>query len=61
MVIKVLFVVLILSTAAMVAVGIAFYLRVRRHFDGATSEAETTCGDGSARSGQTNDPFDGSS
>ena len=40
MVIKVLFVVLILSTAAMVAVGIAFFLRVRRHFDG-TSEAET--------------------
>ena len=25
----------------MVAVGIAFFLRVRRHFDGTTSEAET--------------------
>ena len=37
--IKVLFVVLLLSTAAMVAVGIAFFLRVRRHLDG--TEAET--------------------
>ena len=40
MVIKVLFVVLILSTAAMVAVGIAIYLRVRRHLGAAHTEAE---------------------
>lgn len=42
MVIKVLFVVLILSTAAMVAVGIAIYLRVRRHLDSAHPEPEIT-------------------
>jgi hypothetical protein len=40
-VIKVLFVVLILSTAAIVAVGIAIHLRVQRHFDGKTSEVES--------------------
>ena len=42
MVIKVLFVVLILSTAAIVAVGIAIYLRVRRHLDSAHPEGEMT-------------------
>ena len=41
-VIKVLFVVLIVSTAAMVAVGIAIFLRVRRHLDGAGPEPEAT-------------------
>jgi hypothetical protein len=41
-VIKVLFFVLILSTAAMVAVGIAIYLRVRRHLDSAHPEPEMT-------------------
>ncbi|MFZ0705190.1 MAG: hypothetical protein WAM71_06270 [Candidatus Korobacteraceae bacterium] len=42
MVIKVLFVVLIVSTAAMVAVGIAIFLRVRRHLDSGHPEPETT-------------------
>jgi hypothetical protein len=41
-VIKVLFLVLILSTAAMAAVGIAIYLRVRRHLDSAHPEGEMT-------------------
>jgi hypothetical protein len=41
-VIKVLFVVLILSTAAIIAVGIAIYLRVRRHLETAHSEGEMT-------------------
>lgn len=41
-VIKVLFVVLILSTAAMATVGIAIYLRVRRHLDSAHPEGEMT-------------------
>jgi hypothetical protein len=40
-VIKVLFVALILSTAALVAVGIAMYFRVRRHLQVAKSEGET--------------------
>lgn len=40
MVIKVLFVVLILSTAAIVAVGIAIHFRVKRHLDVAHPEAE---------------------
>jgi hypothetical protein len=39
-VIKVLFVVLILSTAAIVAVGLAIHFRVRRHLDSAHPEAE---------------------
>lgn len=42
MVIKLLFFVLILSTAAVIAVGIAIYLRVRRHLDGAHPETEIT-------------------
>lgn len=40
MVIKVLFLVLILSTAAIVAVGLAIHFRVKRHLDGAPTEAE---------------------
>ncbi len=40
MVIKVLFVVLLLSTAAIVAVGLAIHFRVKRHLDGATPEGE---------------------
>lgn len=39
--IKVLFVVLILSTAAVLAVGLAIHFRVKRHLDGATPELET--------------------
>lgn len=42
MVIKVLFVVLILSTAAIVAVGLAIHFRVRRHLDSAHPEGEMT-------------------
>lgn len=42
MVIKVLFVVLILSTAAIVAVGLAIHFRVRRHLDSAHPEGERT-------------------
>lgn len=42
MVIKVLFVVLILSTAAIIAVGVAIYLRVRRHLETTHSEGEMT-------------------
>ena len=41
MVIKVLFVVLMLSTAAIVAVGLAIHFRVKRHLDGTTAETET--------------------
>jgi hypothetical protein len=41
-VIKVLFSVLILSTAAVIAVGIAIYFRVRRHLDVPHAEAEMT-------------------
>jgi hypothetical protein len=37
-VIKVLFVVLILSTAAIIAVGLAIHFRVRRHLDSAHPE-----------------------
>ena len=39
--IKVLFVVLILSTAAILAVGLAIHFRVKRHLDGATPELDT--------------------
>jgi hypothetical protein len=39
-VIKVLFLVLILSTAAVIAVGLAIHFRVKRHLDGATPEPE---------------------
>jgi len=39
-VIKVLFVVLLLSTAAVIAVGLAIHFRVKRHLDGATPEPE---------------------
>jgi len=39
-VIKLLYVVLVLSIAALVAVAIAVYLRVRRHLDGKVSDAE---------------------
>ena len=42
MVIKVLFVVLILSTAAIVAVGLAIHFRVKHHLDGAHTEGEMT-------------------
>ena len=38
--IKVLFVVLILSTAAILAVGLAIHFRVKRHLDGAPPEPE---------------------
>ena len=39
-VIKVLFVVLLLSTAAVIAVGLALHFRVKRHLEGATPEPE---------------------
>ena len=42
MVIKVLFVVLILSTATVLAVGIAIFLRVRRHLGGTTEPENVT-------------------
>jgi len=40
-VIKVLFVALILSTAALVAVGVAIYFRVRRHLQVEKPEGES--------------------
>lgn len=42
MVIQVLFVVLILSTAAIIAVGLAIHFRVKRHLDGVPTEPEST-------------------
>ena len=42
MVIQVLFVVLILSTAAILSVGLAIHFRVKRHLGAANPEAEAT-------------------
>lgn len=56
MVIKVLFVVLILCTAALIGVGLAIHFRVKRHLRQEKLDAQRHAGSESASSDASNEP-----